>query len=375
VSSVAFTVLSLCSGVGGLELGIKLAVPGATTLGYVEREAFAASVLLARMEEKALEPAPVFCGDLADCDFTPFTGQVDCISTGVPCQPWSVAGKRKGTKDERWLWDDIVETIRTVRPRYIFLENVAGIVTGGGLPAVLRSLAEMRFDAEWMCLRGSDVGASHRRERFFLLAHSQDPDWGTGDTQQQGQEGRGQLDGSIAGVADAMFGSAQRRGRPGAVAGEEGTPRIQERERHESGDAVDHREQAMADAGSQRLQGGELQAPLRDGEGPGSHGPAAEFRLPLFAPGPNDPRWGAILELDPTLEPAICRDADGMASRLDRLRACGNGVVALQSATAITVLARRLTVQLAPLTVWGRPVAEFHREMLEIYEKNLLGEK
>jgi len=372
---VAFTILSLCSGVGGLELGLRAALPESRVVGYVEREAFAASVLLARMEEKAMEPAPIWCGDLTDCDFTPFIGQVDCITAGFPCQPWSVAGKRKGTDDERWLWDHIVDTIRTVRPRYVFLENVPGLVTGGGLPAVLRSLAEIGFDAEWMCLRASAVGASHRRERVFILAHAQRYAGGASLAGRE-EEGRVATRGSGCSVADAQgrefqqdnevdtvsgSGNArqdvgrssreladagniddERRRDPGVVARTQEEARGEAGECHQGRASVDDSGITVADASSQRLQGLELQAPLRDGEGPGSHGSTAELCCPLFAPGPGSDQWGAILKFDPSLEPAICRMADGMAHRLDRLRACGNGVVPLQAAVAFVELSRRM---------------------------------
>ena len=164
------SVLSICSGVGGLELGVRLAVPGSRVVGYVERDAYAAAVLLARMEDTTLEPAPVWCGDLADMDPAPFLG-VDVISGGIPCQPFSAAGQRRGLDDERWLWPTVARLVSDVRPRFVYLENVPAFVTHG-LPTVLADLATLGFDAEWLLLRASDVGAPHKRERFYLLAHA-----------------------------------------------------------------------------------------------------------------------------------------------------------------------------------------------------------
>src|SRR3990172_2552439 len=164
-----FRVLSLCSGVAGLELGIKLAEPTARTVCYVERDSFAASVIVERMEDKALDEAPVWDA-LLTFDGKPWRGKVDCISAGFPCQPWSTAGKRKGKEDDRWIWPEIVRILREVRPRYAFLENVPGLVWGGGLSAVLGDLADCGFDAEWLPLSAQAMGAPHKRERVFILA-------------------------------------------------------------------------------------------------------------------------------------------------------------------------------------------------------------
>ena len=113
--------LALCAGVGGLELGLTLAIPGYRTVGYVEREAFSASTLVGRMEEEALGPAPVW-DDLSTFDGRPWRGKVDIVTAGFPCQPFSAAGKGLGTEDERWLWPDIERVIREVQPRWVFLE-------------------------------------------------------------------------------------------------------------------------------------------------------------------------------------------------------------------------------------------------------------
>ncbi len=94
------TSLSIVSGIAGLDLGLQLAIPGLRVLAYVEREAYAAAVLLARLEDESLEPAPIWCGNLEDFDARPFRG-VDILTAGLPCQPYSVAGQQKGHEDER----------------------------------------------------------------------------------------------------------------------------------------------------------------------------------------------------------------------------------------------------------------------------------
>lgn len=170
--------LALCAGIGGLELGIHLAV-GDTyrTVCHVEREAYAAASLVARMEDETLDRAPVW-DDLETFDGRPWCGKVDIVSAGFPCQPFSNAGKRRGTSDERWLWKDIARILGEVRPRYVFLENVRGILTPAqrdALGAVLGTLADLGYDAEWDVFSAAEVGASHRRERFFLLGHADQP--------------------------------------------------------------------------------------------------------------------------------------------------------------------------------------------------------
>lgn len=172
----SITIASLCSGVGMLDEGVRLGCAhlgiGTRVACYCEWEAYSSSVLLARMEDASLEPAPVWCGDLADFDGQEFAGKVDIVTAGFPCQPWSCAGQQRGAADERWIWDAIGRFIRTVRPAIVFLENVPGLVSGGGLNAVLADLADAGFDAEWCALSAADCGASHRRERVFILAYA-----------------------------------------------------------------------------------------------------------------------------------------------------------------------------------------------------------
>lgn len=169
------TIIGLCSGVGMLEEGIAA---GLRYLGrkprvlcHVERDAYAASVLLARMEVKAMEPSPVWVGNLEDVRWEQFAGAVDIVSAGFPCQPHSMAGSRKGTDDDRWIWPAIADCIRRVGPGIVLLENVPGLRSSGGFAPVLTDLAALGFRIEWDSVRASDVGASHQRERVFVMAY------------------------------------------------------------------------------------------------------------------------------------------------------------------------------------------------------------
>lgn len=176
------TYLSLFSGAGGADLGLRIAEPRARCIGYVEITVEAAEILVTRIEEGSLDDAPVwsdvrtFPGDL-------YRGRVAGIVAGFPCPDYSVAGKRAGILGKHGqLWDDLAAVIRDVGPDWVLLENVAGILVShrgkdgeGTLPAglwyVLGDLASLGFSAQWLTLRASEVGASHGRNRWFCVAH------------------------------------------------------------------------------------------------------------------------------------------------------------------------------------------------------------
>lgn len=160
--------LALCSGIGGLELGLRLVVPGYRCVGHVERDAYAAAVLVARMADAALDPAPAW-DDLATFDGVPWRGCVDIVTSGLPCQPYSLAGKRGGNADERALWPELVRIVRECEPGLVFIENVPAFLTSAlGVYAALR-----RMGFEWappLLATASNFGAPHIRKRVFLLA-------------------------------------------------------------------------------------------------------------------------------------------------------------------------------------------------------------
>ena len=166
--------LGLCASIGGIQLGLKR-TGAIRTICYVEYNPYRQSVLAARMRDGWLDDAPIW-DDVTTFDGTPWRGRVSLLTAGFPCQPFSLGGKRHGEDDERYLWPAICRAIREVRPRYVLLENVPGLLMANrGRPApigrVLADLSSCGYDAEWDCLPASAFGAPHRRERLFLLAY------------------------------------------------------------------------------------------------------------------------------------------------------------------------------------------------------------
>lgn len=387
--------LSLCSGTGMLDLAVKLAFEHVTgrwprVLGFAEREAFAAALLLARMEEQSLEPSPVFCGDFRDLDARPLRGHCDLFAAGLPCQPYSAAGKRRGLRDERSYGKGdgplphALRIISECAPALVCLENVPQWVTSGAFRRFGDSLAALGYEIEDpLFVRASDVGASHRRERVFILAHLPGQRKRFLVSTGLRPEGRGAPHPERRGPAMADDQSERRGargaesslhgGRPaasksgGPVADTHGQRRQQERgspsgdEGPNAGRCPSHHHEpecageAVADAECT----GRFPAALggihceQESLGARNEHPAG-FRSPLFAPGPDDfEAWAHALRnaphLAPALEPGVCVLADGMAfpldaSRPDQLRCAGNGVVALQAAAAFAHLFRRLSL-------------------------------
>ena len=105
----------------GSTSGSPSPLPGYRTVGHVERETYAAAILVARMEDAALDPAPVW-DDVATFDGRPWRGAVDIVTAGYPCQPFSVAGKRRGADDPRHLWPHVARIVGEVEPPFVFLE-------------------------------------------------------------------------------------------------------------------------------------------------------------------------------------------------------------------------------------------------------------
>ena len=101
---------------------------------------------------------------------------IDILTAGYPCQPFSLAGSRQGSNDERHLWPYIKQAISVLRPKFVILENVRGHLSLG-FKEVLADLTEIGYDARWQVVRASDVGAPHQRARLFVIAYSNSIDW------------------------------------------------------------------------------------------------------------------------------------------------------------------------------------------------------
>ena len=154
---------SLATGYGGLDLAIESVIPGASLAWVADIEPGPCKVLAHRF------PGVPNLGDLTRA-YWARVPHVDILTAGYPCQPFSHAGRRKGTDDERHLWPYIATAILALRPRLVVLENVAGHLSLG-FGDVLGDLASLGYDAQWISLRAADVGACHGRRRVFIAAH------------------------------------------------------------------------------------------------------------------------------------------------------------------------------------------------------------
>src|SRR5690606_6240571 len=252
----------------------------------VEWEPYAASVLAARQNDGLLPAFPIW-DDVRTFDGLPWRGVVDVVSAGFPCQHISEAGKGAGIDGERsGLWREMARIIGEVQPRFVFVEN-SPLLVGRGLTRVLCDLAEMGFDARWGVGGASDVGAPHRRERCWVVAHA------------ERAERRQELRASDRVERERENGIPQRQegtGRAGACG------------------------PALADANGERQQ--ELHASAFAGEARQHSGGVIEG-------------WGEGWWLT---EPDVGRVADGVAARVDRLKALGNGQVPQCAAAAWRLL-------------------------------------
>lgn len=162
------TVLSLCTGYGGLELGFSRALANPLRVVAVEIEAYAAANLVAKAEEGKLAIEALW-PDLRTFEGERFRGCFDFITAGYPCQGESVAGKGLGEKDPRYLWPHIERLIKAGQPSFCFFENVANHLRGT-FPNVLRSLRAMGYKVEAGLFSAAETGLSIAGERLFVLA-------------------------------------------------------------------------------------------------------------------------------------------------------------------------------------------------------------
>lgn len=275
--------LALFAGAGGGILGSILL--GHRIVCAVEINPYCREILLRRQEEDHIPPFPIW-DDVRSFDGRPWRGVVDIVSAGFPCQPFSLAGQRRGADDHRNMWPDTIRVIREVGPRFAFLENVPGLVATDYFGEILGDLAEAGFDAEWGVISAAELGAPHVRERLWILANSHNPD---SACQPESEPG-------CCGSADV---GSDGETRPAAYATSQG---------------------------------------LDGSTGEGRNGSRR------FSVEPSTRGWWSA-------EPGICGVDDGVAYRVDRIRALGNGQVPIVAATAWNrLMARKAGVKVEEVT-------------------------
>lgn len=306
--------LSLFTGAGGGLLGTH-GLLGWQCVGAVEFVEYPCRVLRQRQKDGILNDFPIWNMDIREFNrrIAPaYTGMVDVISAGFPCQPFSVAGKQRGADDERNMWPATIECIRVVRPRYAFLENVPGLLNSGYFGTILADLQESGYSVRWRVLSAAEVGAPHKRDRLWILGYSSSGD----DKGRELYRGNiiqafqsGQTDtlittgARLSNVADANSTGRSKQRRPQPIQAQQSPVEC-------SGENV-------ADANKGKLSNSANESRSREGR-QNSTGIGAR---------PTIQSWWKI-------EPDVGRVAHRVADRVDRLKAIGNGQVPAVAATA-----------------------------------------
>jgi DNA (cytosine-5)-methyltransferase 1 len=158
--------LDLFSGIGGFSLGLE-STGYFETIGFVEKDEFCQKVLKKNFNNTPIE------SEVRNVKGDRYKANI--ITAGFPCQPFSVAGKRRGTEDDRYLWDETIRVIRECKPRWFIGENVEGIINiseGKVLQQIQKDLEAEGFEVQCVVIPASGIGAWHQRKRVWIIAHS-----------------------------------------------------------------------------------------------------------------------------------------------------------------------------------------------------------
>lgn len=287
-------ICSLFSGIGGLELGLEWAGLG-ETLWQVEQDKYCLEVLAKHW------PNAERFNDVRSIGIEDIRG-AELLCGGFPCQDISVAGSGAGLAGSRSsLWWEFDRLVGLVLPRVVVIENVSAIV-GRGLSEVLCALASRGYASEWDIISAASIGASHRRDRLFIIAHKDDTDSDGGRREVKREPEHQEQQGAPRRELDGL---GQERRRTGA----DNAPDA------DGGDIWDQSERN--EGGRLDVQAGRETKLVDDGEA--GHAPDTGDRERTFSPiAGSDGR---------PIESRVCPVANGVSRRVAKLRALGNAVV------------------------------------------------
>ena len=173
-------VLDLFSGIGGFSLGLEWA--GMSTVAMCEKDPYCRKILAKHWPDLTIHE------DIRNLDGKKYRNSIDLVAGGFPCQPFSVAGKRKGADDDRHLWPEMLRVIKEAKPRWVIGENVFGFINMA-LDDVQADLEREHYEVRKFVLPAVAVDAHHRRDRIILIAYSNSPAvWNLPERQAQGRD-------------------------------------------------------------------------------------------------------------------------------------------------------------------------------------------
>ena len=318
--------LDLFSGIGGFSLGLEKA--GFTTKAFCEMDPFCKLVL-----NKHWKDIPVYDNikTLHGTQIEKDIGAIDIITGGFPCQPYSVAGKQKGTNDDRYLWPEMFRVIREVQPTFVIAENVKGLVNiqdGMVFETVCSDLESEGFEVQTFIIPAAGIGAPHKRERVWIVAYSISNDKKQTIQRSDGEESRiskeyrknddtSRVTSGASGVRssrDEYVENSRRTLRQGSQFGTENENEIRKENANQSERSSQTREDVVADTSSEQSDSQNYGQEQREVSEP------KQIKLGGRSSGL---LWPSNWEF----EPDVGRVADGIPGRAHRLKALGNAIV------------------------------------------------
>ena len=307
-------VLDLFSGIGGFSLGLERA--GMSTVAMCEKDPYCRKILAKHWPDLTIHE------DIRNLDGKRYAESIDLVCGGFPCQPFSVAGKRKGTNDDRHLWPEMLRVIKESRPRWVIGENVFGFVNMA-LDDVQADLEREHYEVRKFVLPAVAVDAKHRRDRIFVVGYAKHDGLFASSLTGSHDETSGPSKTKRTKKARESEGASRRK--DDGIISDSNSPAVWDRtERQEIGrdnlqagrqtiTPNDGTAQSLADTQSERVQG------LWSGREQEPHAHERQ-ELPMCeSQRPRPTYWEA--------EPCVGRVADGVPNRVDRIRGLGNAVV------------------------------------------------